>query len=211
LYERYFGLSYERVLHITDVPEGQGPRVSPEFARLCEGLAGTGDNIGRSVARNGKVIEQAQIITMHNLAALFAILGLQGVLGDRLRALSERCFSWICRRLAVKSSSWKAGLRLVKKSAYAWRQMVFFLSFIPDDEVPLFLAWAGNHLAEQTLTIQEKLLPALRGLELVASGGVFDRDGIGGKNGEARRFLGWTTERHWVLGPNREDDPAARQ
>jgi len=59
LYERYFGLSYERVLHITDVPEGQGPRVSPEFARLCEELAGTGDNTGRSVARNGKVIEQA--------------------------------------------------------------------------------------------------------------------------------------------------------
>jgi hypothetical protein len=211
LYERYFGLSYERVLHMTDVPEGQGPRVSPEFARLCEELAGTGDNTGRSVARNGKVIEQAQIITTHNLAALFAILDLQGVLGDRLRALSERCFSWICRRLAVKTSSWKAGLRLIKKSAYAWRQMVFFLSFIPDDEVHLFLAWARNHLEEQKLTIQEKLLPALRGLELVASGGVFDRDGIGGKNGEACRFLGWTTERHWVLGPNREDDPAARQ
>jgi hypothetical protein len=29
-----------------------------------------------------------------------------------------------------------------------------------------------------------KLLPALRGLELVASGGVFDKDEIGGKNGE---------------------------
>jgi len=67
------------------------------------------------------------------------------------------------------------------------------------------------HLEEQTLTIQEKLLPALRGLELVASGGVFDKDEIGGKNGEARRFLGWTTERHWVLGPNREDDPGTRQ
>ena len=39
--------------------------------------------------------------------------------------------------------------------------MVFFLSLIPDDEVPLFLAWAGNDLEVQTLTIQEKLLAAL--------------------------------------------------
>jgi hypothetical protein len=62
-----------------------------------------------------------------------------------------------------------------------------------------------------TLTIQEKLLPALRGLELVASGGVLIEMESGEKNCEARRFLGWTTERHWVSGPNREDDPAARQ
>ena len=49
------------------------------------------------------------------------------------------------------------------------------------------------------------------GLELVACGGVFDTNGIGGKNGEARRFLGWNTERHWVLGPHRENDAPAQQ
>ena len=78
--------------------------------------------------------------------------------------------------------------------------MVFFLSFISDDELSVFLTWAQQHLEEQTGAIQGKLLPALRGLELVASGGVFDANGIGGKNGEARRFLGWTIERHWVMG-----------
>jgi hypothetical protein len=199
LYERYFGLSYEHILRIPDVPESREPRVSPEFAKVCEELAGTDDK-DRSVARNGKIIEQAQIITTHNLAPLFSILDLRGILGGRLRTLSERCFSWICHRLAVKTSSWRAGLRLIKKSAYAWRQMVFFLSFIPDDELSLFLVWAWQHLEEETGMIQEKLLPALRGLELVASGGLLDANGIGGKNGEARRFLGWTTERHWVMG-----------
>jgi hypothetical protein len=199
LYERYFGLSYEQVLRIAGPPESPGARVSPEFAGLCEELAGTNDK-GRSVARNGKVIEQAQIITTHNLAPLFSILDLRGILGGRLRSLSERCFSWICRRLAIKTSSWKASLRVIKKSAYAWRQMVFFLSFISDDELSVFLTWAQQHLEEQTGAIQGKLLPALRGLELVASGGVFDANGIGGKNGEARRFLGWTIERHWVMG-----------
>lgn len=63
--------------------------------------------------------------------------------------------------------------------------MVFFLSFIPDDELSLFLTWARQQLEEQTGTIQEKVLPALRGLELVASGGVLDANGMAGKNGEA--------------------------
>jgi len=59
--------------------------------------------------------------------------------------------------------------------------------------------------------INKKLLPALRGLELVASGGVFRTNGVGGKNGEVRRFLAWTTERHWILGPREENDAPARQ
>lgn len=85
--------------------------------------------------------------------------------------------------------------------------MVFFLSFIPDDELSLFLTWARQQLEEQTGTIQEKVLPALRGLELVASGGVLDANGMAGKNGEARRFLGWTTERHWVMGQEQGPEP----
>jgi hypothetical protein len=55
---------------------------------------------------------------------------------------------------------------------------------------------ARHHLEEQTAPIQEKLMPALRGLELVARGGALEANAIGGKDGEARRFLGWTTERH---------------
>ena len=34
---------------------------------------------------------------------------------------------------------------------------------------------------------------------------------IGGRNDEARRFWGWTTERHWVLGSHGENDAPARR
>jgi hypothetical protein len=70
------------------------------------------------------------------------------------------------------------------------------------------LSW--NEIRARAARFAEEL-PALRGLELVACGGVFDTNGIGGKNGEARRFLGWNTERHWVLGPHRENDAPAQQ
>jgi hypothetical protein len=183
LYERYFGLSYERVQQ-SDV---QG------FAALCEELACVEKSEGWSVSRNGKIIEQSQILTTQNLAPLFVLLDLRNALSGRIPEFSRQCFRWICRRQS--SNSWKANLRMEKNSAYAWRQMVFFLSMLDSQAVSTFLLWARRHLEQQNTSIRERIGPALSGLEWIASGGTFNRLGIGGIAGEGRRFLGWTTGR----------------
>lgn len=83
---------------------------------------------------------------------------------------------------------------MLKNSAYAWRQMLFFLSLLESQEVSTFLQWSRHHLKQQNLSIRERIGPALSGLELIAGGGTFNREGIGGISGEARRFLGWTAK-----------------
>ena len=35
---------------------------------------------------------------------------------------------------------------MIKNSAYAWRQMIFFLALLPTDTTDTFLAWAHDHL-----------------------------------------------------------------
>ncbi|MEO7653984.1 MAG: hypothetical protein ABIZ80_26290, partial [Bryobacteraceae bacterium] len=91
--------------------------------------------------------------------------------------------------------SWKANLRTQKNTAYAWRQMIFFLSCIDGAEVSVFLAWARPYVERCDAGVKRRLLPALEGLEWVARGGGFDASGIGGETGGARRLRGWTTGR----------------
>lgn len=42
------------------------------------------------------IIEQEQILTTHNLAALFQALDLRPLVMKRLPELAQRCFRWIC-------------------------------------------------------------------------------------------------------------------
>jgi len=46
-----------------------------------------------------------------------------------------------------------------------------------------------------------QLSPALSNLESVINNGSFYQHGVGVTSGEGRRFIGWTTKRHWLLGP----------
>jgi hypothetical protein len=193
LYERYFGLPYQRVQQL-DSQQCDASDVLQEFATLCEELAHVEKSERWSVSRNGKIIEQSQILTTQNLASLFLALDLHNAWSVRMMELSQNCFQWICRRQT--SNSWKANLRIQKNSAYAWRQMVFFLSLLDSQTVSTFLQWARGHLEQQNTSLRERLSPALSGLEWIAGGGTFDPHGIGGIAGEGRRILGWTTGRH---------------
>jgi hypothetical protein len=201
LYERYYGVDYERVLQLNDIRETYGAKTSPGFAALCHELARIQEETGRSVSRNGKIIEQAQILTTQNLAPLFAALGLGPTLSGRLRSLSEQCLRWIWKRQISKS--WKANLRMVKNSAYAWRQMLFFLSFLDAETISSFVQWTHHEGMKQTAPMGRRVAPALRGLERVVNGGSLGQQEIGDASEEARRFLGWTTTRHWLLGPEK--------
>jgi hypothetical protein len=200
LYERYYGLPYARVRQIDDVrPSRYGTPTSPGFTALCFELAGEAGPAGRrSVARNGKVIEQAQVLTTHNLAVLFDALGLAGALRPRLEGLALRCFGWVCRRLRQKCPAWRPQLRAVKNAAYAWRQMVFFLAVAPAEAAGAFLGRAEALLREQPPELQGRLRPALVGLARAARG--LPVEAPAPEEEEGRRFLGWATGRHWLMG-----------
>jgi len=212
LYARYYGLDCAAMLRLPDTKPA--PRrwawfsreaLANPFAALCLQRAAAKEGKQWDVARNGMVIEQSQILTTHNLALVFGSLGLESELKSHLREMAEVCFAWICRRQQAKSTKWHAKLIMLKQTAYAWRQMVFFLSRMPHDEVGQFIAWAESHLREQSAEFQARFAPALRCLALVHSGDSLD------DADDARRFLGWTQTRHWLLGDEPKNDARETQ
>jgi hypothetical protein len=86
---------------------------------------------------------------------------------------------------------------MLKNTAYAWRQMVFFLALMPEAAVAEFLGWANNHLLEQAEPFRQRFQPALQGLDRAASGESLDTEAA--KESGAQRFLGWSKNRHWLL------------
>lgn len=198
LYAKYYGIDCQALLSIPVESEekGSSSRSGADFfAQLCALRAGV-DLGGGDVVKNGMIVEQQQILTTHNLAALFNELDLQGDFKGRLPSLAKRCFAWICRRLQMPAMKWHAKLIQVKNSAYAWRQMIFFLSSCSVDEVNEFMAWADAHLKNQHLEFQQRFEPALLGLASVASGST---DYLGSEGAKARQFLGWSKDQHWLL------------
>jgi hypothetical protein len=173
-------------------PPAAGPKTAPAFVALCRARAGepARSEPGRGfVARNGKVIEQEQVLTTHNLAVLVDGLALRPALEPRAGELARRCFEFVCRsQRALAKAPWESRLRGVKNAAYAWRQLVFFLSLASEADLYATLGRAREHLAQQPADLRTRLEPALEGLERAARG-----------SPPARPFLGWTTEKHWLL------------
>ena len=203
LYEHYYALPLDRVLALDDVEKTRfGAPSSPGFAALCSELARAAKVGDWSVARNGTIVEQAQILTTHNLAQLVTGLDLLDELRPLFPELARRCFEWICRRQQLVMEDWYAEMQTVKNSGYAWRQMIFYLSMAHESELPRFLDWADEQLAKQREGFRDRFAPAMAGLHAVAAGRRFDGDGFDPASG-GRRFLGWTLERHWMLPKNR--------
>ncbi len=200
LYEHYYGVPFARVRAIDDVERSRwGTPTSAAFAALCTELAGPAGSAGHFVARNGTVIEQAQILTTHNLAPLFDALRMRDALRGELDGLAARCFEWVCRRLRQTGGPWKARLQAVKNSAYAWRQMVFFLTVAPEGTVETFLTAAAARLAREPESVRARLEPALAGLARAARGMPVEAPPSDDVPSGARRLLGWTTGEHWML------------
>lgn len=195
LYETYYGFSYDQVRRIDDVQAARsgGAPTSRGFLQLCCQLAGESlDDRGGSVARNGRILEQEQILTTHNLAPLVGRLGLAQTLEAQLPELARRCFSWICRQQQIPIKDWRPQLHMVKNCAYAWRQMLFFLSLAPA-EIPAFMGWAAAHLVEQRADFLARFAPIFAGLERAVRGESPD------KPPRSRRFLGWAADQRWLL------------
>ncbi len=199
LYERYYGIDYRAVrnLAIAEAGEAQtrsyGARTSPGFATLCRQRAGTSSSGSWSVAANGKEIEQAQILTTHNLATLVHRVGIAPATG--WTDLARRCFVTVCR-LTARVHGNPRPLSTVKDAAYAWRQMVFFLSLCTEQDRARTLAWLGEESTRHPAHVTARLAPALTGLFQAA-------EGRSAEEGDGRRLLGWSTGGHWMLAARR--------
>lgn len=194
IYARYYGVPYERVATLEGGrKERWGVVTSPAFDALCVELAGAPSG-GNRQAQNGMIIEAASILTTHNLAALVSVLELDPLLP--WRELTDRAYAEVLelleRRVLPERQPYRARLHAYKTLAFAWRQMLFFLS--RTDDVGAFLVHAREALGDKSPLAQQRLAPHLDALADAASGRVVPRES---------RLLGWCTQRPPLLGPAR--------
>lgn len=177
--QRYRGTPYASYYTLPDqIVEGQ-------LGRICAQRAGQN---GRSwfAATNGKIIEQQLILTTHGLAPLFARLDLPGL---DFAAMAQHCFGWICNRLGACYPHRYAELVMLKKMAYAWRQMILFLSELPKAERSAAMDMIEGIFAQQPYELRQRFHAAIVGLRQAMAG--HGPDTAGG-----RIFLGWTHGQH---------------
>ncbi|WP_245974493.1 transcriptional regulator [Thermomonospora umbrina] len=194
LYERYYGVDFAAVRALDDGRANLRrfrPAVSSEgFDALCLRRAALPPD-GGWVVRNGMVIEQAQILTTHNLAALVHPIGVDPSPG--WDDLARRAFT-ATRSLVAKVHNNPSPRSTIKDAAYAWRQTLFFLSLCGLKEQIGVTAWIQDELDRQPDHVVDRLDPVVTGLRHVLVGGSLDD----GSAPTARRFLGWQANGHWM-------------
>lgn len=199
LYANYYAIDAATASRVVDLARksGAGKRPTADgLAELCAQRAGA--SLGTwAPAINGTVIEQQQILSTHNLALMFGEFGLAGLLQADLPSLATTTFDWICARLERLPPGWHARLVVVKKCAYAWRQMLFYLSHIDAPARADTIAAILATFASRQPSFVSRFRPALRGLQRAAAGEMLPQQQIGADG--SRVFLGWTAGRHWLL------------
>ncbi|MFE2586894.1 hypothetical protein [Streptomyces sp. NPDC059378] len=204
LYAAYYGIDYAAIAGVNAAAsrDRQGSPGAAQFAALCHERAGVDGTTWLSVAQAGAVIEQAQILTTHNLALLAGPVGVSPQSG--WAALARSAFATTCRH-AARIHGNPHPLRTIKDMAYAWRQALFYLSMTTPDEQNTALAQLDDDAARCPDHARARLAPVLAGLRLVHAGGNLALDG-GPTDSGARRLLGWApTGRHWL-----QAEPAAQ-
>ncbi|MGF6706008.1 hypothetical protein [Pseudomonas frederiksbergensis] len=204
LYARYYDIDTDRLAVLPDQSESRSRNhyrrrldsSSDALTSLCAQRANVPMGTWHS-AINGTIIEQQQILTTQNLSILFGELGLKTLLQRRLGSLAQACFEWICRRQQMQIKFYHSRLVMLKNTAYAWRQMVFYLSMMDDAEMRCALDSIEAHFATRPAAFRERFLPAIIGLRVAASGRPLTLSNQ--KSEGAQIFLGWTTERHWLM------------
>jgi hypothetical protein len=196
LYAAYYGIDCAAVAGIgQEAADGRGRRGASQFAALCHERAGVAGTTWLSVAQGGAVIEQAQILTTHNLALLAGPVGVTPPSG--WAALARGGFATTCR-LAARIHGNPRPLTTIKDMAYAWRQVLFYLSMATADERDAVLGRFDDDVARYPDHARGRLAPVLAGVRLVREGGHL---GLGGgpAEGGACRLVGWAPAgRHWL-------------
>ncbi|MEM9705315.1 MAG: hypothetical protein AAF850_04470, partial [Pseudomonadota bacterium] len=175
----YYACSlYARYYHL---PDQIGSRPLAEF---CAHRAGLRKTRNWSVASNGMILEQQQIITSHNLAQVLSALDLSDL---NFKNMALGCFEWICRRLQTPLTDRRAKLQMTKNTAYAWRQMIAFMAELPPAEQAAAFESIKTIARNQSTEYQARFAPALAGLGRAVSGEEPLSDEV---------FLGWAQGRH---------------
>jgi hypothetical protein len=170
VYERAYGLPFDRVLAL-----GASSTAMTAFASLCTELAASPTR--RSfVAARGRVIEQQQLLTTHNLAVLVTTASLSSPSSLPWTTLAQQCCEAVLA-LRQQTANQRDALVKHKAGAFAWRQLVFFLSLADDDSVE---AWRAG--VSSTMSAHPALRPYWRGLQKAIDGHVASLD---------ERYLGW--------------------
>lgn len=204
LYARYYAIDYDSIVEKLSKSENAscGGSSGPDaLAQLCALRAGVTLGTYRP-AINGQVIEQQQVLTTHNLASITSLPGVQQALAGRWHELAKHCFDWIVDHLQLPDAGYQVALHRLKNSAYAWRQMVFFVSK-DDGDVDHFLEWVSERLRKEPAEFQRRFAPAVAGLAQAA--GRRQQFDVGVAV-QPVTFLGWTSQRHWLLPPQPDDE-----
>ncbi len=170
LYARYYRLPRPD----DPVLDPAGRSAGKAFAGVCRDRAGV-SRTGWDVAGNGAVIEQAQVLTTHNLAVLVADAGYRPAQG--WRALADGAARRCVERLELAERSPRP-LRAVKDAAYAWRQAVFYLSMDGAEGPPSGFSGLGRGHGPEVARRWSLLL-----------------DGLA-EPGQSPPFYGWVTDPH---------------
>lgn len=202
LYEYYYQIDVAKINGLqsvkasaTSVWPWAKQEVRQDFAELCAQRAGV--PLGQwHPASNGMIIEQQQILTTQNLAALIVGLDLRSALQGRFAGMAQSCFRWITSRNQMKVDDWHAQLILIKNSAYAWRQMVFYLSMLPQADLASALDWMETYLEKQSEQFQLRFRVVLDGLGECVQGRSHNQQA----RGQGGPFLGWSDKQHWLMG-----------
>ena len=158
----------------------------------------TGVKVERwNTKHNKMILEQEQILTTHNLATLFETLDLKEAMQERFLDLAKDCFAYSAQTLQTWKPDWHSQMLQVKNSAYSWRQMIFYLSFVSDLEFQSFLEFTSKFLQKSSPQLEARLHPIVRGL-LLASQGISPFSAEARQQG-AKAFLGWSEEKHWLF------------
>lgn len=206
LYARYYAIDTDMLAALPDKPRADTKRSwwqrqqtgRDALAILCAQRANA--ELGTwHPATNGTILEQQQILTTQNLAPLFRDLDLKTLLRTRLDALALTCFKWICARQKMRIDDHHARLVMVKNTAYAWRQMVFYLSMLDEPAQRSSIDAIDAYFHTQPEAFRKRFLPVMLGLRLAAAGQRLPQHEPTPEG--ARVFLGWTTQRHWLLFP----------
>lgn len=197
-YSRYYAIDYPKIIAAAS-PRHQlfrGKTGGNRLAEVCAERAGLALDRSYNVASNGTLLEQQQILTTQNLATLYFGTGVADRLQLKLPTMADACFTWICRRLQAKAPHRHGQLIAIKNSAYAWRQMVFYVSLLQPAEQAAFVDRAFKALKAQPEGFRVRFEAALRGLQLAVAGETVIE---GARRPGAHLFLGWTTGPHWLL------------
>ena len=195
LYARYYGLPYARVRSMASNEMRFGKSTSAAFDALCAELSDAPE--GNPRARNGMIIEQASILTTHNLAVLTNALSLDLPWAFLAARVFNDVLDMLERKVLPEGTPHRTRMKSAKNLAFAWRQMLFFLSQASSAEVHQFQGDSHALLLERSALAQERFMPVMRGLDIVVEGGRLAR-----WDPDAPRLLGWSTTRPFLLGPD---------